>query len=1207
MADVRDAFLTYYNQYDRGSAENAFAKLNSEFRFFTAYNTAPFDAEIRMKEECIAVRLSFCEGYVAPELMTVIGFFFEHFSYSKNCVWTTKQQNIRLFFIYGLDEFRSYGGRIVLHISKSGVRKVIDLLTEGISDALRLKLCRRFKMLEVCKWTEFLEQMNTELLAETENERIDKIISMDVPVAENAYENDARAAGVFAESAADGLALSVNNLGRVDIEYISKITGESLKDVLSELSGAVYQNPASWGECFYKGWETADMYLSGNILEKLRTAKAANAKYKGYFRDNVKALKRVLPPKISADDIYITLGSPWVPPDVIDDFILYLLGAPISSYSRKKKKHGTEYDAEKALWKIPYKAEYKGQIKSVSTYGTERMEALFILEKTLNMRPVLVFDEVESTESKSGKKRVINKHETMLAAEKQQIMMKEFSNWVWQDAARKARLEDIYDKTFGACVVRRYDGSFLNFPEMSACNTLYDYQKNAVARIMFSKNTLLAHGVGAGKTYVMIAAGMEMRRIGISKKNMYVVPNSILGQWKEIFKRLYPRAEVFCVEPDLFTPAKRDKTLLKMRDEDFDAILIAYSCFDRIPTFKQACDSNFTVCFEDLKINTLFVDEAHNYKNLPFKTKITNVLGICSAGSEKCSAMHDKVLTVQKQNHGRGVVFATGTPITNSLTDIYTMQTYLQPDALARFGLQSFDSWVGMFAERTTEAEIGVDTSSFRMATRFSKFHNLPELAMLIGLFADFYSVDKQNEIPDIAGYTDDRVSKTKEMKAYLEHISERADAIRAHLVDSETDNMLKLTTDGRKAALDIRLVDENAVFSAESKAMHCAKNVMEIYNKTKSRKSVQLIFCDTSTPKSAFNMYDEMKRLLIMLGAEEKEIAYIHDAKNEEERSTLFSKVQNGEVRILIGSTFKLGIGVNVQNKLCALHHLDVPWRPADVVQREGRILRRGNENKQVQIFRYITEGSFDAYSWQLLESKQKVIAGLLSGNADRRSCEEIDGAVLDYAEVKALALGNPLLKKRVECANELARCVILQKKLTETRAALKIEKLQLPDKIKRQQELLRKATADMNFIKNHSSAHDKEERKSVSDSLFARLNQHEGQAKECAAMTYRGFEIVLPAGMTKQKPFIYLVRNGRYRLELGTSQKGILIRIDSFLDRFEKQTEKTVSGLTVLEEREKDIVSELSKAGDYTEWIQKLKDEIDRIDREIGLNKKK
>lgn len=837
MADVRSVFLTYYNQYDRGSVEKAFAKLNAEFRFFTVHNTAPFDAEIRMKEECIAVRLTFCEGYVAPELMTVIGFFFEHFSYSKNCVWTTKKENIKQFFLCGLEEFRSYGGRIVLHISKSGVRKVIDLLAEDISDALRLKLCHQFKMLEVCKWTEFLEKMNTELLAETESERIDKIISMDVPVTGNAFDNDARATGVFAESAADGLALSVNNLGRVDVEYISKITDESFKDVLSELSGSIYQNPDTWEECFYKGWETADMYLSGNILEKLRIAKAANAKYKGYFRENVKALKSVLPPKISADSIHITLGSPWVPTDVIDDFILYLLGAPLSFHGIKKKKRGTEHNVETSLWKIPYKAEYKGQIKSVSTYGTERIEALSILEKTLNMRPVIVFDEVESAESKSGKKRVINKRETMLAAEKQQIMMKEFLNWVWRDAARKARLEDIYDKTFGSFVVRRYEGSFLNFPEMSVCNELYDYQKNAVARIMFSKNTLLAHGVGAGKTYVMIAAGMEMRRIGISKKNMYVVPNSILGQWKEIFKRLYPRADVFCVEPSLFTPAKREETLLQMRDEDCDAILIAYSCFDRIPTFKQACDSNFTVCFEDFKINTLFVDEAHNYKNLPFKTKITNVLGISSAGSEKCSAMHDKVLAVQKHNCGRGVVFATGTPITNSLTDIFVMQTYLQPDALARFGLQSFDSWVGMFAERTTEAEIGVDTSTFRVSTRFSRFHNLPELAVLIGSFADFYSVDKQNEIPDIAGYTDDRILKTKEMKAYLEHISERADAIRAHLVDSETDNMLKLTTDGRKAALDIRLVDKNAVFSAESKAVHCAKNVMEIYNKTKSKK----------------------------------------------------------------------------------------------------------------------------------------------------------------------------------------------------------------------------------------------------------------------------------------------------------------------------------------------------------------------------------
>ena len=425
--------------------------------------------------------------------------------------------------------------------------------------------------------------------------------------------------------------------------------------------------------------------------------------------------------------------------------------------------------------------------------------------------------------------------------------------------------------------------------------------------------------------------------------------------------------------------------------------------------------------------------------------------------------MYEKVRIVQKQNNGRGVVFATGTPITNSLTDAYVMQKYLQYGELTLLGLQNFDSWIGMFAEKVNEMEIDVDTNKFRMATRFSKFHNLPELGTLLASIADFHSVDKQNGIPDFDGYIDDNVSKTDELQLYLDDISARADVIRSRGMDPKIDNMLKVTSDGRKAALDLRLVSPNAVFSYESKAVYCAENVMEIYKRTEKEKSAQLIFCDISTPKASFNLYDEMKQLLVKMGADERKIAFVHDAKTEKERNLLFASVQSGEIRILIGSTFKLGLGVNIQNKLCALHHLDVPWRPADMVQREGRIIRQGNENKKIEIYRYITEGSFDAYSWQILENKQRIISNVLSGSVDSRTCDEIDDAVLDYAEVKALAIGNPLLKERVECANELSRCVTLQRKLLEMRSALEIEKLEIPGKIKRQKELAERAKADI------------------------------------------------------------------------------------------------------------------------------------------------
>ena len=702
------------------------------------------------------------------------------------------------------------------------------------------------------------------------------------------------------------------------------------------------------------------------------------------------------------------------------------------------------------------------------------MPALYILERTLNMKTVAVTDEVICHTNASGVKRVINKSETVLALEKQQKMIKAFQRWVWKDQKRKERLEIIFENNF-SCVRRRiFDGSFLDFPTMSPSVNLYPHQKNAVARILFSPNTLLAHDVGSGKTYIMIAAGMELKRMGLSRKNLYVVPNNIVGQWEKLFSVMYPDSKLLCVEPKNFTPTKRESVLEQIRDEDFDGIIMAYSCFEQIPLSKDfyteqlqetldkiselasntnkatsklerkkeavrkalsslelAMDNMYdTVYFDELGITRLFVDEAHNYKNVPIETKVDKVLGISSKGSKKCRDMMDKVRLVQKQNNGGGVVMATGTPITNSITDAFVMQKYLQSGELGMLDLQSFDSWVGMFAERVTEFEIDVDTSSYRLATRFAKFHNLPELTALLSSIADFHQVDSSIGIPNFDGYKDALISKTSEFAAYLDDISARAELVRKGIVSRSDDNMLKITTDGRKAALDMRLVEPNTSFTYQSKVARCAENVFDIYCETQSDKSTQLIFCDSSTPKSGFNVYDEVKRLLIGMGVPSEEIAFIHDAGTESKREKLFSRLRSGNVRILIGSTFKLGLGVNIQNKLIALHHLDVPWRPADMTQREGRILRQGNENKKVYIYRYITEGSFDAYSWQLLETKQRFISGLLSGSLTERSGSDIESTVLDYAQVKALAVGNPLIKERVETANELTRYLALQRK---------------------------------------------------------------------------------------------------------------------------------------------------------------------------------
>ena len=1092
------------------------------------------------------------------------------------------------------------------------------------------------------------EQKRREREAQAEKEaHIKEVTCMDLPLDwENAFSGDARTQGVHTESISDALIMSLSNLGRVDIEYISSITGEDCKTVICALKGSIYQNPDTWGECFYKGWETADEYLSGNLMRKWRTAQKANAEYKGYFKDNIRALNKILPDTVATKDIYITLGSPWVPIDIIDDFITHILNLKNNSY------RGTKHDELTGTWEIPDKSDYRYRCSVAAThiYGTSRMPALYILERTLNMKTVAITDEVICHTNASGVKRVINKSETVLALEKQQKMIKAFQRWVWKDDKRKERLEIIFENNF-SCVRRRiFDGSFLDFPTMSPSVNLYPHQKNAVARILFSPNTLLAHDVGSGKTYIMIAAGMELKRMGLSRKNLYVVPNNIVGQWEKLFSVMYPDAKLLCVEPKNFTPPKREAVLEEIRDEDFDGIIMAYSCFEQIPLSKDfyteqlqetldkiselasntnkatsklerkkeavrkalsslelAMDNMYdTMYFDELGITRLFVDEAHNYKNVPIETKVDKVLGISSKGSKKCRDMMDKVRLVQKQNNGGGVVMATGTPITNSITDAFVMQKYLQSGELGMLDLQSFDSWIGMFAERVTEFEIDVDTSSYRLATRFAKFHNLPELTALLSAIADFHQVDSSIGIPDFDGYKDALISKTSEFAAYLDDISARAEQVRKGIVSRSDDNMLKITTDGRKAALDMRLVEPSSGFTYQSKVARCAENVFDIYCETQSDNSTQLIFCDSSTPKSGFNVYDEVKRLLIGMGVPSEEIAFIHDAGTESKREKLFSRLRSGNVRILIGSTFKLGLGVNIQNKLIALHHLDVPWRPADMTQREGRILRQGNENKKVYIYRYITEGSFDAYSWQLLETKQRFILGLLSGSLTERSGSDIESTVLDYAEIKALAVGNPLIKERVETSNELTRYLALQRKAVDNHIRMEKELMELPARIKHQKELIEKCECDIEFYRSNRKEYGKEERKDIRQKLFSAVKENVLMRDETPSIAYQGFQIVLPANMTAEKPHIWLQKNGRYYVELGDTEIGGLIRIDNYLDSLDKQLEKLNEGLTDLCGRQDALKAEITKKEDYVDRIEKIKQRLEKLDMKLGVDKK-
>ena len=1115
------------------------------------------------------------------------------------------------------------------------------------------------------------EKEEAERKAREEKERkeahVREVTCMDLPLDwSNIFNSDVRTQGVHTESIPDALIMSLSTLGKVDIEYISSVTGADYKTVISTLKGSIYQNPLTWNECFYQGWETSEEYLSGNLMRKWKAANEANKEYNGYFADNIKAIEKVLPPTVAAKDIYITLGSPWVPADIIDDFMLHLFGDPLrhcAYYDREEimGRYKTIHDEITGTWEIPYKSRYNHSIGVSRTYGTEKLEALHILEKTLNMKTVSVTEEVSCPANASGKKRVINKTETVAAIEKQQKLIKAFQKWVWTDNARKERLEIIFENNF-SCVRRRiFDGSFLEFPAMSKSVKLYPYQKNAVARIIFTPNTLLAHDVGAGKTYVMIAAGQEMKRMGLSTKNMYVVPNNIVGQWKNIFSVMYPNAKLLCIDPKNFTPNKREKVLKRIQDEDFDGIIIAYSCFEQIPLSKDyyieelkekkklvselaaqegkatsklkkkkealekalsemvaamddMCD---TVYFDKLGITRLFVDEAHNFKNVPYETKANKVLGISGSGSKRCQDMMDKVHMVQKKNDGKGVVLATGTPVTNSITDAYIMQQYLQSGELAMLDLQSFDAWIGMFAERSTEFEIDVDTSSYRLATRFARFHNLPELTSLLSSIADFHQVDEAAGIPVHDGYNDALISKTHAFAAYLDDISQRADDVRGGRVSRRDDNMLKITTDGRKAALDLRLVDSNAAFTYQSKVARCAENVADIYFKNVQSKATQLIFCDISTPKAGFNIYDELKTALMNLGVPAAQIAYIHDAETELKRAQLFMKVRSGDIRILIGSTFKLGLGVNIQDRLIALHHIDVPWRPADMTQREGRILRQGNTNAQVYIYRYITEGSFDAYSWQLLETKQRFISDLLSGSLTARSGADIEDTVLDYAEVKALAVGNPLVKQRVEAANELTRYLALQRKLVDSRIRMEKELLELPGRLEHQRTLITHCEEDLSYYQawkaanplaadNRLKKEEAEKRKALREDITSAIKSHVLEAKEKTLMTYRGFAIVLPANMTPEKPYVWLSRQGKYYVELGDTETGNLVRIDHSLDALDGHLERLKTGLSKLTEKEAELKAELAKEESYSEQIEKYSAEVERLDKKLGVSKK-
>lgn len=943
------------------------------------------------------------------------------------------------------------------------------------------------------------------------------------------------------------------------------------------------------------------------------------------------------PHEIDYTKIEVALGVPWVSVDIVRDFIWELLEfdkciEPFKLHLENNPNF-VIYEKITGNWHIENKTWYGCGTLGEHTYGIPRYNALHIIEATLNLREIKICD---------GTK--YNEGDTLAALEKQALIIKKFSEWVWQDEDRRWEIEQAYNDLFGELGEKIFDGTKLNFPEMATDITLRDYQKNAVQKIISMPNTLLAFDVGAGKTYIMAAAAMLMRQRGLSLKNLFVVPNNIVGQWEKMFSTLYPKAKLLTIDPKSFAPPVRKKVLDQMKCGDYDGIIIAYSCFEMIPlsheylstSMEQRLDelrneirslkywqwgrtaiereisyitsliSQFIksgkdgcgVYFEELGVNTLFLDEAHNYKNIPLRTALKNLRGINVNGSDKCLDMLEKVRCVQNQNGGRGVVFATGTPLCNSISDAYTMQTYLFHDELKKRQLDRFDNWVKTFARPEQVCEIDVDTSKFRFVHRFTRFFNLSELSKLFGEMTAFYS-NEASELPTCAEYTQTIMSTSEVLKKYMHSLCDRAEAIRAKKVDKKEDNMLKITTDGRKAALDLTLVGEKQPYDGTSKVYRCVENVGRIYNEYAG--CSQLVFCDYSTPKGEdFSVYRELKSRLVLLGINEKEIAFVHSCVNEESKLRLYEKVNKGEVRVLIGSTFKLGIGANVQTKLKAIHHLDVPWRPADMVQRDGRILRRGNENNDVFIFRYITEGSFDAYSWQILETKQQFISQFLAGTANTRTMSDLENNVLSYGEVKALALSDPRMKMLAEKENELRSVRILSLRENELKLQMKAENARLKEEIESLEDNIKRSKQNVEFIKNIEI--DPMQLKAVTAQIPQKLS---GVLPNTKLFTLYEFDFFTPLKQSEKQPFIKAVRNGvEYFMDTSESISGNATRLKNFFAKIQSFTQSMQNALDNAKNKLASNNEAIGVKGQYTERLAVLQKERNEILTQIKVD---
>ena len=1066
------------------------------------------------------------------------------------------------------------------------------------------------------------------------------------------------------DTPSEALAVSIGEHGKVDLPYMAELLGTpgDYGRITTELSGVIFKDPAADPTDPEAGWQMADEYLSGNVRAKLRMAQFA-AETNPEFAVNVEALTKAQPRELEASEIDVRLGATWLDPDIIQKFMTETFQIPY--YLRHAVK--VRYSPYTAEWRVEGKtATGRSDIISSETYGTSRANAYKILEETLNLKDVRIYDTIEDAEGKP--KRVLNKRETMLAQQKQQVIKDAFANWVWQDPQRRIALVKQYNELFNSTRPREYDGSHIKFVGMNPEITLREHQRNAIAHVLYGGNTLLAHEVGAGKTYEMAASAMEAKRLGLCQKSLFVVPNHLTEQWASEFLNLYPNAKLLVARRKDFETANRKKFCARIATGDYDAVIIGHSQFERIPLsferqeriiqeqiyetlaaineLKVHAGENFSIkqmektrktletkleklrsderkddviTFEQLGVDRLFVDESHFYKNLFLTTKMRNVAGLSTSEAQKSSDMFGKCRYLDEITGGRGVVFATGTPVSNSMTELYTVMRYLQYSTLQQKKLTHFDCWASTFGETTTAIELAPEGTGYRARTRFAKFFNLPELMSMFKEVADIKTAD-QLHLPVPEAKFETVVAKPSDLqKEMVQELSKRAAEIHSGTVDASVDNMLCVTNDGRKIGLDVRLMNPMLPDDPNSKLNVCVQNVLKIWEEGKDQKLTQLLFCDLSTPKNDgnFNVYDDIRKKLIAAGVPENEIEFIHNADTEAKKAALFSKVRSGDVRVLLGSTAKMGAGTNVQSRLVAVHHLDVGWKPSDMTQRNGRIIRQGNMNKEVKVFNYVTEGTFDSYLFQTLENKQRFISQIMTSKSPVRSCEDVDEQALSYAEIKALCAGNPLIKEKMDLDVQVAKLKVLK-------ADHQSQKFRLQDK------LLTKFPADIQETNAHiaglkadaqlAAAHPQgkeefcgmvikgvayDEKKTAGERLVLACSELPN-AEEKVIGSYRGFELSLRFDAFRTEYQALLKGQRKYTVPLGTDPLGNIIRLDNSLNNFPERITAAENELDTLHQQQATAQIEVEKPFPQEEELAEKSARLAELNAQLDVDEK-